>query len=194
MTEMARGSGWIELICGCMFSGKSKLLLSRLELARKEGTSVAVFKHAGDDRYSESDIVTHDGQRAAARPVATAGEILAPAAKAELILIDEGQFFGPELVPVCRQLAKQGRSVIVASLYLDSRGEPFDSIAQLLQIADRIMHLTTRCARCGATANQTQLLTPVRGESMVGGSEDYEPRCSACFEPLPEPWRRSGEG
>ncbi len=175
------GRGRIELICGCMFSGKSELLLDRIEAARQAGRTVAAFKHASDNRYCETDVVTHGGRREPASPVATASELVG--ARADVIAIDEAQFFSDELVEVCRQLAEGGRDVLVAGLDRNCWGEPFSPIPELAVIADEVTRTTARCARCGQEAMFTQRLTPIAGGQMIGGAESYEPRCATCFRP-----------
>ena len=182
--------GRIELIAGCMFSGKSGLLLDRLEAARLAGRPAAVFKHASDDRYAAKEIATHDGRRTAATPVSDPNAIESLAGPADLIVIDEAQFFPRSIVPVARRLAEQGREVLLAGLDLDSWGQPFGPMPELEAIADAVTRTSGTCARCQATATRTQRIVEVGGVSMVGGPGAYEPRCPACFEAPPAHLRR----
>jgi len=182
--------GRIELVCGCMFSGKSLQLIGRVRQARQAGLKVAAFKHASDDRYGQRRIVTHDGQQIEATPVASAGRIATLAGDADIIAIDEGQFFDGSLVDVCRQMARAGRIVIVAGLDRDSWGLPFGPIPALAEVADQVTRTRAVCARCGQPAEYTQRLVPVADRAMIGGPESYEPRCSRCFQPPPADMRR----
>lgn len=177
--------GRIELICGCMFSGKSELLIERVRDACRLVTAVAVFKHAADTRYDHHDIVTHGRERLAAAAIRRSAELLDRAADAEVVAIDEAQFFDEELPDTCRRLAEQGKRVIVAGLDRDSWGLPFGPVPELARLADAVTHTTARCARCGSRAENTQRLTPIV-DTMIGGEGDYEPRCERCFIPPPE--------
>ncbi|HSW45639.1 MAG TPA: thymidine kinase [Phycisphaerae bacterium] len=182
--------GRISLIRGCMFSGKSLLLVQRVQQAREAGRQVAVFKHASDDRYGRSQIVTHNGQRTDAVPVASAGRVTELAGNADIVVIDEAQFFDGEIVNVCRDLASRGCTVIVAGLDRDSWGQPFGPMPALAAAADEITQTRATCARCGRAAEFTQRLTSVTDRTMIGGPESYEPRCEQCFEAPPLALRR----
>ncbi len=184
------GHGRIILIRGCMFSGKSERLVDRLIAAENQGRPVAAFKHTSDDRYAAHQIATHTGRHIDAVPLNDPRRMLKLAAHAEVVAIDEAQFFGQELLEVCRELARQGREVVVAGLDLDSWGQPFGPMPQLAAIADEIIQTRGRCARCGRPADRTQRLAAVEGHKMVGGPESYEPRCAACFEAPPVELRR----
>ncbi len=188
-TRIAR-RGWIELICGPMFSGKTERLLERLAAARAESIPVAVFKHSSDDRYDNHQLVTHSGLRAAACPVASAAKLLELAGEARLVVIDEAQFFGIDLVSACQWLSEGGCIVVVAGLDRDSWGEPFGPVPYIEQIADRVTRTTGKCAACGAVADRTQRIAPIAGLCMIGGPEAYEPRCSKCFVAPPVELRR----
>ncbi len=178
--------GRIELICGCMFSGKSERLIERIRQARTAGRAVAVFKHANDDRYDPIDIVTHSSWRETAQRAATSEKILEKAGEAELIAIDEGHFFDADLPRVCLELAKEKRDVVVTGLDRDAWGNPFGPISEIERFAHVVTRLEARCARCGAPATHTQRIAPLRQDMrMVGGPESYEPRCERCFEPPP---------
>jgi len=164
-----------------MFSGKSLLLLERIEEARAAGRSVAVFKHASDRRYEVDRLVAHNGQAIDAIPAASAAQIRSQAANADVVVIDEAQFFDTDLIHVCRDLAAEGRSVIVAGLDRDSWGLPFGPVPALADLADHVVRTRAICARCGKPADFTQRITPIEGKSMVGGRESYEARCAQCF-------------
>lgn len=188
--SISRAGGRVEVVTGCMFSGKSRYLLDRLRQAREQGLAVVVLKHASDDRYAAGEIVAHDGGRAEAIPLASAREILERAGGAEVVVIDEAQFFDADLPAVCRRLAATGRTVLVAGLDRDSWGEPFGPMPELAALADEVTRTRAVCARCGAPAEYTQRLAPVETVRMIGGAESYEPRCAACFEPPPAHLRR----
>jgi thymidine kinase len=178
-------AGRIELICGCMFSGKSLYLVEQAQHARQAGLWVAAFKHARDNRFSRTNIVTHDGQRMKAIPVASAAHLLELSRDADMVVIDEAQFFDDSLPNVCTQLADQGKRVLVSGLDRDSWGEGFGPIPALAKVADQITRTRATCARCGRPAEYTQRLVPVGERTMIGGSESYEPRCRECFQPPP---------
>jgi len=186
----ARTGGRIELICGCMFSGKSERLLARLADARSGGIKVMVFKHSCDDRYSPNEIVAHSGGRAEAIAIGWASEMLETPGDAELVLLDEAHFFNDDLVSACRALADRGCEVVAAGLDLDSWGLPFGHIPDLEAIADEVKQTYALCSVCGARADHTQRLTPVGGQKMIGGAEAYEPRCAKCFKAPPMELRR----
>jgi len=181
--QCQRGS--LTVVTGCMFSGKSDFLVAQLKDAGKHGRSVAAFKHSSDNRYEHRDIASHNGHRFTAVTVADASRIADLAGPAEVVAVDEGQFFGGDLVEVCRQLVAGGRRVIVAGLDLDCWGLPFGPMPELIQIADRVIRLQAACARCGEPADRTQRLTPIARQKMVGGADCYEPRCGGCFEAPP---------
>jgi len=188
--EESAKRGSLELICGCMFSGKSERLLARIAEARQRGIPVAAFKHASDDRYVKRQIVTHSGRRADAIALASAAPIPELAGDARLIVIDEAQFFGPDLIPTCRRLVEQGRDVVVAGLNRDSWGQPFGPVPQVEAMADHVTRTRAVCSVCGAVAEYTQRLAPVGVGSMIGGPEAYEPRCEKCFRAPPPELRR----
>ncbi len=177
------GWGWIEVICGSMFSGKSEELIRRLRRAQIARQDVAIFKPAIDDRYSSDHIVSHSEQRLRSIAVSHAHEILEMAGDAHVVGIDEGQFFGMELVDVCNELANKGKRVIVAGLDQDYRGIPFEPIPQLLAIAESITKTLAICMVCGAPANRTQRLSSDSQRVVVGAKDVYEARCRKCFQP-----------
>lgn len=182
--------GRIELICGCMFSGKSERLVGRVEQARTAGVAVAAFKHTCDDRYAVDQIVTHGGLRVPAQGVADPSEILRMVGGARLVVIDEAQFFTAGLADACRRLADEGRDVVVAGLNRDCWGLPFGSMPEMEVLADQVTRTRAACARCGRPADYTFRRLPIDGKTMVGGPEAYEPRCGECFEAPPIELRR----
>ena len=175
--------GWIEVICGSMFSGKSEELIRRLRRAKIARQEVAIFKPAIDDRYSTDHIVSHSEQRIPSISVKSAQEIVEKSHSAQVIGIDEVQFFEPEIVNVCNDLANQGKRVICAGLDQDYKTNPFGPVPQLLAIAESITKTLAICMRCGAPANRTQRLTKEGGQVVVGATEIYEARCRMCYEP-----------
>ncbi len=183
--NVVRGDvGWIEVICGGMFSGKSEELIRRLRRAQIARQRVQVFKPAVDSRYSESEIVSHSQWRIEAEVVSTAREILQRVREeTEVVGIDEGQFFDLDLVDVCTTLANSGKRVIVAGLEQDYLGKPFEPMPQLLAIAEYVTKTLAICVRCGNPANFSQRLVPSTERVLVGASGVYEPRCRKCFVP-----------
>lgn len=178
-----KGSGWVEVICGSMFSGKTEELIRRLRRAQIARQRVAIFKPVIDVRYSEDHIVSHNQQKIPSIPVKTPQEILDKAGDAQVLGIDEAQFFDNSLVAVCRTLADSGRRVIVAGLDKDYRGEPFEPIPQLLCEAEYITKTLAICMQCGNPANYTQRITESSERVLLGATDIYEARCRACFEP-----------
>jgi thymidine kinase len=180
--------GWIEVIVGSMFSGKSEELIRRLRRAQIARQKVQIFKPAIDDRFSESHIVSHSEQRLASSCVRSAREILALADfSTEVVGIDEGQFFDHELVTVANRLAGDGKRVIIAGLDMDYLGKPFDPMPHLMAIAEEITKARAVCVQCGAPATYTQRLIASRERVVVGAAGAYEARCRRCFEPYLAP-------
>ena len=174
--------GIIEIICGCMFSGKTTELLNLLR--SEPAAATLVVKHNRDNRYSRSQVVTHDGDGCDAVCVTRAREILDHAAEAtEVVAIDEGHFYDPQLPEVCRRLAEAGKRVIVTTLDLDMWGLPFETIEQLKALAGVVRTKQAVCAECGRPATRTQRKTPIIQRNLVGSSKDFEPRCQACWSP-----------
>ncbi|RMD98258.1 MAG: thymidine kinase [Calditrichaeota bacterium] len=185
MNVVQDGLGWIEVICGSMFSGKTEELIRRLRRAQIAKQKVAIFKPAIDDRYSHDHIVSHSEQRIPSISVENAWQILEKSEDAQVVGIDEGQFFGMELVEVCNTLADHGKRVIVAGLDQDYEGKPFEPIPQLLAVAESITKTLAICVKCGSPANRTQRITGERGRVVVGAADVYEARCRKCHEPPP---------
>lgn len=180
-TSYATGS--IEVICGSMFSGKTEELIRRLRRAQIAKQRVAIFKPAIDDRYAQDHIVSHNEQKLRSEPVRQANEILEKAGDAQVIGIDEGQFFDNRLIAVCNTLAGRGVRVIIAGLDMDYRGIPFEPMPQLMAIAEQVTKAQAICIQCGEPATFTQRLTMARDRVVVGATEMYEARCRKCYVP-----------
>src|SRR5271170_4577848 len=176
--------GWIEIVCGPMFSGKSEELIRRLRRARIARKRVQVFKPAIDDRYSIDEIVSHRDQRMKSDPVNGAQEILQKLDwRTQVVGIDESNFFGPDLVDIASQLADSGKQVIIAGLDTDFLGRPFAPMPELLCLAESITKTLAICMRCGNPANHSQRLVESKDLIVVGAMGAYEARCRRCFEP-----------
>jgi thymidine kinase len=179
-------TGQIEIICGSMFSGKTEELIRRLRRAQIAKQRVAIFKPRIDTRYSETEIVSHNEQKIPSTVVETAEQILLFSSEADVIGVDEAQFFDTYLVEVCQTLANEGKRVIVAGLDTDYRGVPFEPIPQLLAIAEYITKTLAVCVKCGAPANRTQRISNTGERVLVGATDFYEARCRKCYEPPEE--------
>jgi thymidine kinase len=178
------GVGWIEAICGPMFSGKSEELIRRLRRASIARKRVQVFKPALDNRYSEDEIVTHDDVRMSSETVNSAEEILTKLDwRTQVVGIDEANFFGQCLLEIANQLADSGKRVIIAGLDTDYMGRPFPPMPDLLATAESITKTLAICMRCGNPAKHTQRLVDSDELILVGATDAYEARCRACFEP-----------
>jgi len=176
--------GWIEVIVGSMFSGKSEELIRRLRRAQIARQRVQIFKPALDTRYADDAIVSHSEMRISSRAVANSRALLQLVEDdTEVVGIDEGQFFDQELPMVCNTLADQGKRVIVAGLDQDYLGKPFEPMPQLLAIAEYITKTLAICMVCGNPANHTQRLVPSGDRVLLGTQGTYEARCRACFDP-----------
>jgi thymidine kinase len=182
--QIVRGkAGWIEVICGPMFSGKSEELIRRIRRAEIARQRVQIFKHAIDARYDADSIVSHSRQSLPSEAVSRAEEILERTAdRTELVAIDEAQFFALDLVDVCSRLADQGKRVVVAGLDLDYRGQPFGPMPHLMCRAEYVTKELAICVTCGDPAAFTQRLTHSRDQIQVGASGMYEARCRRHFE------------
>ena len=179
--------GWIEVICGSMFSGKSEELIRRLRRTIIAKQRVQIFKPAIDERYSDAEIVSHSEMRLPSISVASSEELLARVDhRTEVVGIDEAQFFDAGLVAACGRLADQGKRVIVAGLDKDYRGNPFEPIPSLMAVAEDVTKTLAICVRCGSPANNTQRLVESSERVVVGAQGLYEARCRRCFEPPDE--------
>ena len=175
-------TGWIEVIVGSMYSGKTEELIRRLRRAQIARQKVEIFKPAIDDRYAHDAIVSHSELRIPSRSVKTARDVLRYAHEAQVIGIDEGQFLGPDLVQVCEDLARRGKRVIVAGLDQDYAARPFEPMPQLLAVAEYITKTLAICVVCGSPANRTYRKKRRAGRVVVGGADLYEARCRHCYE------------
>jgi thymidine kinase len=176
--------GWIEVIVGSMFSGKSEELIRRLRRAQIARQKVQIFKPIVDSRFAEDHIVSHSDMRIASRAVKSAREVLEQVdLDTEVVGIDEGQFFDAELPMICNTLADQGKRVIVAGLDQDYLGKPFEPMPQLLAIAEYITKTLAICMVCGNPANHTQRLVASGDRVLLGAQGMYEARCRRCFDP-----------
>ena len=190
--DIVKGNmGWIEVIVGPMFSGKSEDLIRRLRRAEIAQQRVQIFKPAIDARYEANEIVSHSGLGISSDNVSKASEILDKLQpRTEVVGIDEAQFLGEEVEEVCTKLANLGKRVIVAGLDTDYRGRPFEPMPKLLAVAEEITKLLAICVRCGNPAVHTQRLVESEELIVVGASDSYEARCRRCFEPNPAKARR----
>ena len=173
--------GWIEVICGSMFSGKTEELIRRLKRAKIANLKVEIFKPAIDVRYDEIKIVSHDENAIHSTPIDSSQTLLLLAQDVDVVGIDEAQFFDDEIANVCDELALRGVRVIVAGLDMDYMAKPFGQIPFLLAKADYITKLHAICVKCGNIANYSYRIIPNEEQIMLGAKNAYEPRCRNCF-------------
>lgn len=173
--------GWIEVICGSMFSGKTEELIRRLKRAKYANLKVEIFKPAIDIRYDENNVVSHDANAIQSTPIDNSQTILLLAEGVDVVGIDEAQFFDDEIVHVCETLALKGVRVIVAGLDMDYKGKPFGQMPFLLSIADYITKLHAICMKCGNIANISYRKIQDENQVLLGEKESYEPRCRKCY-------------
>ncbi len=174
--------GWIEVICGSMFSGKTEELIRRLKRVKIANLKAEIFKPTMDTRYDEVKIVSHDTNYIQSTPVDSSQSILLLAQDADVVGIDEAQFFDAEIANVCEQLAVRGIRVIVAGLDMDYTGKPFGQMPNLLAIADYITKLHAICVKCGNIANISYRKAATAGQVLLGEKDLYEPRCRYCIQ------------
>jgi thymidine kinase len=174
--------GWIEVICGSMFSGKTEELIRRLRRARIANLRVGIFKPVTDDRYHPENIVSHDDNSILSIPVPNAEAILDKVSAVDVVGIDEAQFFDESLPEVCDILASKGTRVIVAGLDMDYQGKPFGQMPALLSRAEYITKLHAICMQCGNIANYSYRKTGNAALFLIGDKDLYEPRCRSCYE------------
>ena len=175
------GKGWIEVICGSMFSGKTEELIRRLKRVQIAQQSVEIFKPAIDTRYDEENIVSHDAHAIRSTPVTHSENILLMSTGVSVVGIDEAQFLDMELPNVCNKLAQRGTRVIVSGLDMDYEGKPFGPMPYLLSIADYITKVHAICVQCGDIAHYSYRKSPETSKILIGEKESYEPRCRTCF-------------
>lgn len=174
--------GWIEVICGCMFSGKTEELIRRLRRAQIAKLKVVIFKPGIDTRYSSDHIVSHNTQSLSSTVVNNPQDILKLAKESQVVGIDEAQFFTDEIIEICETLANQGKRVIIAGLDQDYRGQPFGPIPQLLALAEYITKTLAICVICGNPADRTQRITNQQELVVIGAKDVYEARCRRCHQ------------
>lgn len=182
--ESASRSGWIEVICGSMFSGKTEELIRRLKRARFANQRVEIFKPQIDVRYSQEEVVSHDLNAIRSTPVDNSGNILLLTGDVDVVGVDEAQFFDANIVSVCNQLANSGVRVIVAGLDMDFLGNPFGPMPQLMATAEYVTKVHAICVRCGNLAHHSHRLSENDKLVMLGEQESYEPICRHCFNKL----------
>lgn len=174
-------SGWIEVICGSMFSGKTEELIRRIRRARIAHQRTAIFKPRTDTRYSEREVVSHDANSLLSVPLDQARDILSQVAEVQVVGIDEAQFFDDALTEVCEALALRGIRVVVAGLDMDYRGRPFGPMPQLLAVAEYITKVHAICQHCGSLATHSYRLSGEEQVLLLGEKKEYEARCRTCF-------------
>lgn len=175
--------GWIEVVCGGMFSGKTEELIRRAKRAHIAGQKVVIVKPTVDNRYSETDIVSHNESTLPGIQVDTADQIILLTSSAKVVCIDEAQFFDDRIIDVANTLANDGKRVIVAGLDMDFEGRPFEPMPQLLAIAEYVTKLHAICAESGVMANYSQRVVENDDQVLVGEKDAYEPRARHCFRP-----------
>lgn len=176
-----QGKGWVEVVCGSMFSGKTEELIRRLRRAQIARMKVEIFKPAMDIRYDETNIVSHNENAITSTPVENAQQILLMANDVEVVGIDEVQFFDSEIVNVCNTLANRGIRVIVAGLDMDFQGKPFGVMPHLMAIAEYVTKVHAICVDCGELANFSHRTVANDKLVMLGEKDSYEPLCRKCF-------------
>ena len=182
MTLTPKDAGWIEVICGSMFSGKTEELIRRLRRAQIAQMHTIIFKPLIDSRYSETHIVSHNKLKLESHLVNTPQEILDLAKNVSVVAIDEAQFFNDSILDVCKILASRGKRVVVAGLDTDYRGLPFGPMPQLMCEADYLDKLRAICVKCGNPASYTQRTSSDPGQVVIGELDKYEARCRNCFQ------------
>ena len=177
----ARQNGWIEVICGSMFSGKTEELIRRLKRVEFAQQKLLLFKPAVDNRYHEEQVVSHKGSSLEAIPVQNSAEILKHWKKERVVAIDEAQFFDAGLIQICTDLAKHGVRVLVAGLDMDYLGKPFGPMPDLLCMAEYVTKVHAICVSCGNLAQYSHRTTKDEEQVLVGAVEKYEPLCRSCY-------------
>lgn len=180
-SERKAHSGWIEVVCGSMFSGKTEELIRRLNRAMLARQKVEIFKPGIDKRYDEEQVVSHNQNAIRSTPVSVASEILLHVHQGEVVGIDEAQFFDESIVEVCQSLANQGIRVIVAGLDMDYTGKPFGPMPALMAVAEFVTKVHAICMKCGGVASHSYRLSNESGQVLLGAHAEYEARCRRCF-------------
>ncbi len=179
-------TGWIEVVCGSMFSGKTEELIRRLKRAQIARQKVEIFKPATDTRYHAEKVVSHDANEIPSTPVPASSNILLLTSEVQVVGIDEAQFFDMELIDVCNRLAAQGIRVIVAGLDMDYTGKPFGPVPGIMACAEYVTKVHAVCVRCGNLANHSYRKSNNRELVHLGETESYEPLCRTCFNSVQE--------
>jgi len=174
-------SGWIEVICGSMFSGKTEELIRRIKRAKIAHQKSVIFKPKSDTRYAEEHVVSHDENAILSVPISHSTEMFNLVEDATVIGVDEAQFFDKDLVKVCEKLAIQGKRVIIAGLDMDYLGNPFGPIPDLLAVAEYITKVHAICPHCGNLATHSYRLSTEKEQVVLGEKDKYEPRCRICY-------------
>lgn len=174
-------TGWIEVVCGSMFSGKTEELIRRLNRARIAKQKIEIFKPSIDIRYAENDVVSHNSNSIRSTPVQFSNDILLLAGDCDVVGIDEAQFFDEEIVKVAKKLANSGKRVIVAGLDMDFKAEPFGPMPLLMGIAEFVTKVHAICVQCGGVASYTYRLVSSKEKVLLGEKDSYEARCRACY-------------
>lgn len=175
-------SGWIEVICGSMFSGKTEELIRRIKRAKIANQKIQIFKPITDNRYHEKNVVSHDENSIVSLPLKNSTEILQNINDVNVVGVDEAQFFDEKLPDVCQKMAVRGIRVIVAGLDMDFKGKPFGPIPHLLSIAEYITKVHAICPHCGNLATHSYRLSLENDTVVLGSKDKYEPRCRICYE------------
>jgi thymidine kinase len=174
--------GWIEVICGSMFSGKTEELIRRLKRAKIAQLRVEIFKPASDTRYHDEDIVSHNQNSIRSTPVLSASEILLLAGDCDVVGLDEVQFFDDSIVEVANLLANQGKRVVIAGLDMDFKGIPFGPMPKLMAVAEYVTKVHAVCVQCGDVAHYSYRIVDKEETVLIGETESYQARCRACFQ------------
>ena len=176
-----RQTGWIEVICGSMFSGKTEELIRRVNRALIAKQKVIIFKPARDNRYDDIKVVSHNRNEIHSLPIEVSTQILALSQDCEVVAIDEAQFFDKDLPEVCNTLANRGVRVVISGLDMDFQGKPFGVMPQLITIAEFVTKVHAICMRCGGIASYSFRLSADKEQVLLGEKDIYEPRCRHCF-------------
>lgn len=194
MLPLPKSAGWVEIIAGCMFSGKTEELQRRIRRARIAKQKVVIFKPKIDNRYSEEKVSAHTGYTLDAIPVESAAEIWDRSADADVVAVDEVQFFDTSLIEITQRLADDGKRVILAGLDLDYKGVPFGPIPHLLAVAEYPSKLFAVCVCCGSRATRSQRIVDSQEQILIGAASAYEARCRRCWSPEPVFTRQDAVG
>jgi thymidine kinase len=181
IANLQRRKGWIEVVCGSMFSGKTEELIRRLKRAKIAKQRVEIFKPAIDKRYDDISVVSHDSNSIISTPVENASSILLLANEVDVVGIDEAQFMDMEVIAVCNELANKGVRVIVAGLDMDYLGNPFGPMPALMSVAEYVTKVHAVCVQCGNLANHSHRITKEKNLVLLGEKDSYEPLCRDCF-------------